>query len=314
MLEWMLEHIHIWSGLPWWGSIAVLAVGIRLMLIVPYMRAAKHQAIMAKLRDEPRFKELHEQSLMATTMVEQMQLRAEMKGIYQKSGYSFREMVLPHAIAIPLGFCMFRLLRNMTSLPVPGLETGGFGWITDLTAPDPLYILPMFAASIGFATFKMFQKTAVAPPPEEGLASMAGLLPKIIIPATFIFTLFLPTGINIYFIIFQAAAVGQQALLLHPAVRRYFDLPPLPPKPMPSSMTGVASNWQAPTPRRSIRDMIRNAAKGFDNTKNSLDKMTGASKKAAKEKVRGYEEKRAAEEKNKQMQRRWEQLNRKGRK
>jgi YidC/Oxa1 family membrane protein insertase len=41
---------------------------------------------------------------------------------------------------------MFYGLRRMADAPVPGFIEGGFGWVTDLTLPDPYYILPITSA------------------------------------------------------------------------------------------------------------------------------------------------------------------------
>ena len=52
-------------------------------------------------------------------------------------------------------FGMFRLLRGMAALPVPGLEDGGILWFQDLTMPDPFYILPVASAAVMYYIMKV---------------------------------------------------------------------------------------------------------------------------------------------------------------
>lgn len=43
----------------------------------------------------------------------------------------------------PIFASIFIGLRAMCYYPMESLKTGGFGWIVDLTVPDPFYILPL---------------------------------------------------------------------------------------------------------------------------------------------------------------------------
>lgn len=46
-------------------------------------------------------------------------------------------------------------IREMTSLPVQSLQNGGIMWFTDLTVPDPLYVLPFITMSTLLATIEV---------------------------------------------------------------------------------------------------------------------------------------------------------------
>ena len=64
-------------------------------------------------------------------------------------------MFIPIMIQAPLGFATFRLTKGMSDLPVPDLQNGGFLWVTDLTIPDPNYVLPVFLAGTIYLTLKV---------------------------------------------------------------------------------------------------------------------------------------------------------------
>ena len=61
--------------------------------------------------------------------------------LYREWGYSpFLGTI--GLLQIPIFFAMFRTLQKCSQFPVPGWETGGTAWFTDLTAIDPYFILP----------------------------------------------------------------------------------------------------------------------------------------------------------------------------
>lgn len=53
-------------------------------------------------------------------------------------------------LQIPLLITWFLSLRYITNLPevYPQIQTSGFGWIKDLSAYDPYFILPIISACL----------------------------------------------------------------------------------------------------------------------------------------------------------------------
>ena len=74
------------------------------------------------------------------------QASQEIKQVFKTAGFNPISILLPGTVQAVLGYGTFRLLRNMSTLPVPGLKDGGTAWFNDLTLPDPYYILPAVAA------------------------------------------------------------------------------------------------------------------------------------------------------------------------
>jgi YidC/Oxa1 family membrane protein insertase len=62
--------------------------------------------------------------------------------------------VLP-LIQLGIFIPFFLGVRGLATAHYPGLETGGFGWITDLTAPDPYWILPVSSAVTTLAVIQV---------------------------------------------------------------------------------------------------------------------------------------------------------------
>lgn len=88
----------------------------------------------------------------------------EMKQAFKSAGINVWKGLGPF-INIPFGYGTFRLTRNMATLPVPGLETGGVLWFYDLTVADPYFILPILTGAGTYLMFKvrLQQRTTLQP-------------------------------------------------------------------------------------------------------------------------------------------------------
>ena len=147
-MEWLLEHIHVLAGTPWWASIGLTAIAVRLILLKPYMDAADVGARMASIKHitAPITQQMQEASRVGNT-AETFAKRAELQLIHKRAGIKLWKSFVP-MLQVFVGFGTFRLLRAMSNLPVPGLETGGIAWFQDLTVHDPYLILPLATAGI----------------------------------------------------------------------------------------------------------------------------------------------------------------------
>lgn len=149
-LETMLEAIHISTGLPWWGTIAVATVVIRTALL-PFI--VKLQGNTARLHNvKPQLERLTQNMKLAqenndTTAL--ARFTAETQDLFAKNNCNpMKTMMLP-LIQAPVMISFFIALRDMADLPVPQFKEGGILWFTDLTVSDPTYALPV-ASSLGF--------------------------------------------------------------------------------------------------------------------------------------------------------------------
>lgn len=160
MMQFLTEHIHIYGGLPWAGSIISVAVLIRLLVFKFAMNASDTGIKMKQMM--PVLKPLQEASRVATEQKDQvklLQLRTQMGALKKEYNVNFSTMFLPILIQIPLSFGAFRLFRGMASLPVPALEVENWLWTADLTQGDPLYILPVASGACLYYSLKVHSTT-----------------------------------------------------------------------------------------------------------------------------------------------------------
>jgi len=72
----------------------------------------------------------------------------QLSQIYKSVGIqTWKSFVAPITQAM-MGFGAFRLIRSMTSIPVPGMLDGGWLWFKDLTVSDPYMLLPIIGAGV----------------------------------------------------------------------------------------------------------------------------------------------------------------------
>lgn len=155
IMEYVIEHLHVWTGLPWWASIVGAAVLVRFAMFKPAMDAAHHGTKLANVKDE--MKPYRDQAMAAArtgNVAARTQANIEIRKIHQRHGISPWKPFLP-MLQIPLGFGCYRVVNGMTSLPVPGLAMESVGWLKDLTLPDPYFVLPVLTTLALHYTLKV---------------------------------------------------------------------------------------------------------------------------------------------------------------
>ena len=154
----LLEFCHVSSQLPWWGSIILLTLMLRVALFPIMLKSARNMSIVPHIMEKQQV--LMEESKRARASGELVEMRrATMKlmDLYREWGYSpFLGTI--GLLQIPIFFAMFRTLQKCSQLPVPGWETGGTAWFTDLTAIDPYFILPTISGITTAVTIWVYSR------------------------------------------------------------------------------------------------------------------------------------------------------------
>lgn len=209
--------------MPWWGSIAATAFLYRLFLVPMFMKANENGAKMRAM--QPITQPMNAKMMDAMRngdRVTAMTMRQELMQINKAAGVSTFGMLVPSVVQGVFGFCAFRLLRAMSNLPVPGLETGGFLWITDLTQTDPYLLLPAIMGGTLHLVMRMGGETGT-PMTENMRPFLLYVFPGIVL----ITTAWLPAALNVWLCTTGIMGVTQVHLLKRPEVRRFFGLQPM---------------------------------------------------------------------------------------
>ncbi|KAK3679839.1 hypothetical protein LTR78_000215 [Recurvomyces mirabilis] len=227
MLEWLMEHIHVYSGLPWWGSIACTALVIRLAIFPFFLKSsdsmARSNALVSVTKPITERMQAAQKTGNTQGVMEAWQ---EMQTIRSRAGISFRAQFAPIIMQGVLGFCGFKLLRAMVALPVPGFMDGGFLWLTDLTLPDPYGILPLVMGAAIHLLIRIGGESGAAAPgaiPPAMQSFMWYGMPGIVI----LIMAWQPGALCVWFTVSGALGMVQGLMLQRPAVRKYFGIAPL---------------------------------------------------------------------------------------
>ncbi|KAJ4288294.1 hypothetical protein N0V88_007486 [Collariella sp. IMI 366227] len=316
MMQTVLESVYVYTGLPWWASIALVALGIRAALFKPSLAAAENGQIYQELLKDPKYTAATDEMkrmLITGNHLAGAEARARVSIMNKNAGYALWRNFVP-MLQLPIGLGIFRVMNGMASLPVPSFEHGGLLWFTDLAVSDPFFILPI-AAGIAMMAGMRAPLPYMAPQQQKTMRMMA----LVVMPITTVVGLFLPAGVQFYFLITSLLHWAQAWLTHQGWFRRMVGLRPL------ARATDAAPgqvSWQAPrvvdmSAPRIVGSKEKSAAKPagsesiFSSIKSTLDDAKGklservdrGSDERAQKAAREYDEKRALEERERTLAR-----------
>ena len=184
-----MTHIHNEVGN--WGWTIILLTCLIKLVFAP-LSAASYRS-MAKMKQfTPRITELRERY-----KDDKQRMNKELMALYKAEKINPLGGCLPVVIQIPVFISLYWvLLASVEIRNAPWL-----GWIQNLAAPDPYYILPIIMAGSMFIQQKMSP-----PPPDPMQAKMMMFLP-IAFSITFFF---FPSGLVLYWVVNNLLSIAQQ--------------------------------------------------------------------------------------------------------
>jgi YidC/Oxa1 family membrane protein insertase len=188
-LYWLLDKLH--SFIQNWGwSIMALVLTIKLAF---YWLNAKAYASMAKMKAiNPKVTEMRER-----LKGDPQKMQQEMLRIYREEKVNPMGGCFPMLIQIPVFIALYWVLLSSVEMR----HAPWVGWITDLSAPDPFYILPLVM------TLTTVVQTALNPiPPDPMQAKMMWIMPL----AFSVMFFFFPSGLVLYWITNNVLTIAQQ--------------------------------------------------------------------------------------------------------
>ena len=204
-LYWLLDQLHGFIH-NWGWSIMALVL---LLKAAFYWLNAKAYASMAKMKAiNPKIMEMRER-----LKDNPQQMQQEMMRIYREEKVNPMGGCFPIMIQIPVFIALYWvLLASVEMRNAPWL-----GWITDLSSPDPWYILPVVM------TLTTVLQTALNPaPPDPMQAKLMWFMPL----AFSIMFFFFPAGLVLYWITNNVLSIAQQWIInTRMGVPPQFNLP-----------------------------------------------------------------------------------------
>jgi YidC/Oxa1 family membrane protein insertase len=218
-----LQSLH--GVLPWWGSIAVLTLTLRILLFPVMIKAQKNAAAMSQIMPKMQYYQTKiSEARRSGNAMEAAKASYELQEVMTKSNYSMKQALMMPLIQAPIFISVFLALRGMATFPLESMKTGGLLWFTDLTLADPYYILPMATSLTLWAVLKLGVDMGQAQDPNSPMTKfMVNGLPFI----TFLFTMNFESAIVCYWATSNLISLAQVGIINRPRVRERLGIPPL---------------------------------------------------------------------------------------
>ena len=189
-LYWLLAQLHLLFGNWGWAIIAIVV----LLKAALYPLSAKQYQSMAKMRSvQPRLEALKERY-----GDDKQQYNVAMMELYKKEKINPIGGCLPMLIPIPIFLGLYWVLLETVELR----HAPWIGWIQNLTAADPYFILPALNLLVMFLTQKLSPTPGMDPMQKKMMQFM---------PLVFgVMMAFFPAGLVLYWVTNGALGLAQQ--------------------------------------------------------------------------------------------------------
>ena len=191
-LYWLLYEINTYLG-NWGWSIVALVILLKAAFFWLNAQAYKSMAKMKAIN--PKIMEMRER-----LKDKPQQIQMEMMRIYKEEKVNPMGGCLPIVVQIPVFIALYWVLLSTVEMR----NTPWVGWIHDLSAPDPFYILPLLM------TASSLVQTMLNPtPPDPVQAKMMWIMPL----AFSVMFFFFPSGLVLYWLTNNILSITQQWLI-----------------------------------------------------------------------------------------------------
>ncbi|MFM6929936.1 MAG: membrane protein insertase YidC [Bdellovibrio sp.] len=192
-LLYVMKAFHSWVG-NWGIAIIMLTLMVRLVVLPFNLMSAKSMKAMQKV--QPIIQGLREKY-----KDDAMRLNTEMMAVMKQNGANPMGGCLPMLIQIPIFFALYRVIGSSIEL----YNSPFMFWITDLSAHDKFYVLPVLMSVF------MFIQQKITP------STMDPTQAKIMLFMPLVFSVFmlqLPSGLTLYMVVSTLFGIIQQYLIM----------------------------------------------------------------------------------------------------
>jgi YidC/Oxa1 family membrane protein insertase len=195
-LKWTYRHV-----IPNWGWAIVLQTLIVSLALLP-LRVTQMKSMLKMQRVAPQIKAIQEKyKKYSLRDPRKAPMNEEISALYKKEGVNPAGGCLPMLIQLPFLYAYYKMLSIALDL-----RHAHWLWIHDLSAADPIFLLPIFMVVSMLVTQKMTPQPGVDPAQQKMMTIMMPLM------MGFIFFR-LPAGLNLYYAEANLIQIAQQAVM-----------------------------------------------------------------------------------------------------
>lgn len=139
-----IEYLHVTMDMPYWTCIVMLSFTLRICMTPLGIKTVQNGARMACLKPEME-KLTSSMKTQDGDAASKTRYQAQLKALFKQHDVNPLRAVAMPLIQLPLFISFFSALRQLGDY-CPDVNSGGLLWFTDLSVPDPYYILPVVNA------------------------------------------------------------------------------------------------------------------------------------------------------------------------
>jgi YidC/Oxa1 family membrane protein insertase len=194
-LKWMEAFVRNW------GWAIILQTLIITMALLP-LRISSMKSMLKMQKVAPQIKSIQEKyKKYGMRDPRKQEMQQEISAVYKEHGVNPIGGCLPMLIQMPFLFAYYRMLGVAIDL-----RHAHWLWIHDLSAPDPLHLLPIGIIITMFLTQRMTPQAGMDPAQQKMMNFMMPVMLGII-------SWNLAAGLNLYWSISQLLGIGQQVMM-----------------------------------------------------------------------------------------------------
>ena len=217
-----LDFLH--NFIPWWQAIILTTATARLMF---FPLVLKQNIIGIKsfniLPETQKLQVKMNEAMVSGDAYNQALARTKLQILYKEHGITIKQRLIPILIQAPMYASIFFLLRALTGIPAEGLATGGALWFTDLTIPDPYYILPIMTSTTMFLLLEYGLEGAVSP--SQGMAPIGRYLMRALPFGLFFFIQSFPAATLLFWATSNSFTLFYALLMKNQWIKKKFKIP-----------------------------------------------------------------------------------------
>jgi YidC/Oxa1 family membrane protein insertase len=195
-LRWTYHHI-----VPNWGWAIVVQTLIISIALLP-LRITQMKSMLKMQRIAPQVKAIQEKyKKYSLRDPRKAGMNEEIGALYKKENVNPAGGCLPMIIQLPFLWAFYGMLRTALDL-----RHAHWLWIHDLSAPDPIYLLPILMVVSSLVTQKMT--------PQAGMDPSQQRMMNVMMPLMMGFIFFrLAAGLNLYYAVVNLIGIAQQSVM-----------------------------------------------------------------------------------------------------
>jgi YidC/Oxa1 family membrane protein insertase len=188
-LFWVLEWVYDWVG-NWGWAIIILTILIKLAFF--HLSATSYKSMANMRRLQPRLMTLKERYGDDKTKLNQAMME-----LYKKEKINPLGGCLPILVQIPVFIALYWVLLESVELR----QADFIWWITDLSSPDPFFVLPLIMGAT------MLVQHFLNPAPIDPIQQKMMMALPIVFT---VFFAFFPAGLVLYWVVNNVLSIAQQ--------------------------------------------------------------------------------------------------------